>query len=222
MTKLLRPEAVRGVWFLLNGESDPLKAREAQTFDVMTFGMDGAYACATLKNGFRRQHEAGDYTFDGEFLITRGRNTETYRVNVRSPWRWELEDRRHTITIVRALFDEEAGRPTLAESYARDLRILPLRAQFREFGQSELSAYEIVYDAGGELERPIVLGTLAVEFLDEDWTWLGIMPTVTGVDAKTWGRIAREGFLGFHLNRTIPADHEVTVHVFDVDEIFNV
>jgi len=199
----LKREAIRGAW-MMTAEDDELHAARAKTtFALYVFALDGSFQRLALKDGHVREREQGTYTFDGEFLITRGRSTETYRVTVHALWHFELESKRKVFAMRRALVTElERGLPELDEAHARDLRILPLRASFAKL-TDEAEVYWAKYDRSGELVDPVELGLVSVERRpDVGRIWVGVTPLRAGLDATTWGRIAKDALVDLNLEDT--------------------
>ncbi|MEM1347408.1 MAG: hypothetical protein AAGI01_02560 [Myxococcota bacterium] len=199
----LKPEAIRGAWMKTAEHDDVQAARARMTFALYVFALDGSYQRFVFKDGHVREREQGTHTFDGEFLITRGRSTETYRVTVRSLWHFELESRRKEFSMRRALVEDLVGGvPKLADSHARDLRILPLRASFVRLTE-EAEVFWARYDRSGELAEPLDLGLVSVERRPEvGRIWVGVTPLRAGLDAATWGRIAKDALVDLNLEDT--------------------
>lgn len=192
------PEAVRGCWYLVPTEYDLSKGVEG-SYQVYTFGLDGSFRRHQVKSGRLKQAESGDYTFDGNFLILRGRQTETYRVRRPLEWRWELEGKNKDQYLMRALVDE-AGFTELDEGAGRSLRILPLRAQVEQDFEEGPPMYRVVYrgDEGGDA---VLLGTFFVEDHPDGRRWIGLTPMASGLEESTWERIISDSFLDMYCGR---------------------
>lgn len=198
MAERLYPEAIRGSWFLLEQEQSAEEVAASGKLDVISFRFDQRFVRHQSKSGSLREKESGDYTFDGEFLITRSRNTETYRVRPDGWWRWDIETKKDAFVLRRALTTPLAG--AISGEDARAIRILPIRVKARPILEGDTGLHELTYDRGGELEEPVVVGLASVE-LDRERgaAWIGLTPLVEGIAPKTWARVAHESLFDLHL-----------------------
>ena len=183
MTERPYPEAIRGCWYLLGAEQLPEQARRAGTYEIYTFHIDGTYAQWAYRGGQLKQSGRGDYTFDGDFLITRGRVTETYRVTMKAHDLWEIEAKKGPRALTRTL---NRARVQMNEAQIKDLRILPLKARGEAMISHALSPLEVIYEG----ER------IALVSIDR-WTaqkvcWLGYYALAEGLSEAIWQRIMRE------------------------------
>ncbi len=206
------PEAVRGCWYYLpvNADHDPNGPRQ-----VIAFGVDGSFVRYEIKKSRRKEAESGDYTFDGNFLILRGRRTHTFRVHRPSFWQWKLEGKKKHFRLLRgfAPIDEEVA--TLPDAERRDISLLPLRARVEADFDGANVIHRLVYEHGAEDRR--LLGTFCVKQRPDSPLWIGLTPLVRGIEAKIWKRIVRESYLGMFLDQ--PDDvGQVTLHLFDSHE----
>lgn len=211
------PEAVRGCWYYVPETFEIAKGLQ-RPYQILSFAADGSFQRYQIKSERRKATESGDYTYDGNFLIIRGRNTETFRVNRRSFWRWDLEGKKKGHCLLRGLFTE-ADEGELTEAQSRDIRILPLRAKVESDFEGDDVIYRLVYEGSGD-ER-ILLGSFFVEYHDDNRLWVGISPIVAGIEPPTWERIIRDSFLDMHLGK--PDVGVVTTRLLDTDEsrVFN-
>lgn len=197
MTQRLYPEAIRGLWFLIPEETSrqEVAAGEAAA-EVLVMRLDGSFRRLSYEGGQMREREHGDYTFDGDFLITRGRSTETYRVRPQQWWRWEIETKKDAFELVRSLDDLARPRQELGEEAARDLRILPLRADVEPVLEDPLGLVHLTFSRA---QDPL-LGVVSVE-VDEDsqQVWLGIGRVATELSEELWARLAQEVVCGVYL-----------------------
>lgn len=193
------PEAIRGIWYVLREDEDLATVRDTHTGDIYLFRMDGSFSHVQLKNGSTRRQEDGSYTFDGEFLITRGRNTETYRVSLRDARTWEMETKKHGFTMHRSLYPEDAV--TLTEREQRDLRILPIRAKLTLPHDSlGVALGRLEFEREGA-QAPVILGEVCVELEQERrLCWIGLTARTRDLDASTWTRIAQESIWSMGLD----------------------
>lgn len=101
----LLPEAIRGSWYLLADDNKPLAEAIEKKGQLLALRLTGKFSLYDLTqedDGTEKVvKDAGDYTFDGDFLILRGRNTETYRVRIKSAWQWNLEAKKKTRKLLR-------------------------------------------------------------------------------------------------------------------------
>ena len=206
------PEAVRGCWYYIP-ESFQIEGGLNRAHQVLAFGVDGSFIRYQIKSGRRKIAEEGDYTFDGNFLIIRGRNTDTFRVRRHSFRRWSLEGKKKTHHLIRGLFDD--ADISLTDAALRDIRILPLRAQVQADFTGEHVIYRLTYDQ--DEEAPVLLATFFVEHHDDGRRWIGITPLAQGIEPKTWQRIMEDSFLDMFLGK--PDDvRVVTLRLLDTDE----
>lgn len=218
MSSRFLPEAIRGVWFYVPEDFDLERGHE-RTRQQLAFRIDGSFTRYQIKNDSRRAIETGDYTFDGNFLILRGRNTDTFRVRQSGYWRWELEGKKKEQHLLRALIDLDAPHE-LSAAAARDIRILPLRVQIQGRDKGDDAIFEAIYKpAEGEAR---LVATFFVEEHPGQKRWVGITPLVHGIEPATWERIIADSFLDLYLGK--PDDvGVVTLRLLDSGEsrVFN-
>lgn len=218
MSSRFLPEAIRGVWFYVAEDFEMDRGHE-RTRQQLAFRIDGSFTRYQIKNDSRRAIENGDYTYDGNFLILRGRNTDTFRVRQKGHWRWDLEGKKKEHHLLRALIDLDAP-PELSASVARDIRILPLRVQIKGRFSGPDTIFEAIYKpTEGE---PILVGTFFTETHPDQKRWVGITPLVQGIEIKTWERIIEDSFLDLFAGK--PDDVSVvTLRLLDTGEsrVFN-
>lgn len=209
------PEAVRGCWYYL---SEPLDAEDGDDpHQVVSFGVDGSFVRYERKKKSQKKAETGDYTFDGNFLILRGRRTHTFRVHRPAFWRWRLEGKKKNRILLRGLCSSDEQREKLPSEERRDIGLLPLRARVEsDFeGDNHDTIHRLIYEHGAQDRR--LLATFCAERPEKHHLWVGLTPFVRGVKPKTWQRIVRESYLGLFLGE--PNDvSAVTVHFFDSHE----
>ena len=201
------PEAIRGAWYLLK-EAEAPEGEEPlpKTFQQLDLRIDGGFTRFLIKGGRRKEQEQGDYTFDGNFLILRGRNTDTYRVRPERWWDWSLEDKKERWRLRRALLDPKRDFGRLDPDDARDIRLLPLRVQIEDrFGDDRTSnglppaphTHRLIYrgedDSSG---APRVVGTPCGQLAaGGPRLWVGLGRSTESLDDKTWQRIVEEVYL---------------------------
>ena len=184
MSERLWPEAICGAWFMGQPEGLEQAWREG-VCDLYLFRVDGTFTRWGRRKGYVRETERGEYTFDGDFLITRGRNTETYRVDVKERGDWTLEDKKGTSRMVRLL----GAKAELPEDAARDLRILPVRMAFAPLIEEAPEVLRASYTRGGE---EYALGLVTLERRGERG-WAGVAAMESTLERETWKRALAEG-----------------------------
>ncbi len=205
------PQAVRGCWYYVppsfeveDGLDNPRQ--------VMSFNVDGTFTRYEIKKDRRKDAETGEYTFDGHFLIIRGRRTHTFRVHRPAFWRWKLEGKKKSWVLLRGLASEDARDNALPEEDRRDIKLLPLRARIEADFSDEDVIHRVIYDQDERQRR--LLGTFFVEHLPGEHLWVGVTPLVCDLSPKTWERIIKESYLGKFLGKPKDID-AVTVHLLD-------
>ncbi|RAL22441.1 hypothetical protein DL240_11385 [Lujinxingia litoralis] len=217
MSSRFLPEAIRGAWFYVPEDYDLTRPHE-RTRMQLVFRIDGSFTRYQIKNDSRRPVENGDYTYDGNFLILRGRNTDTFRVKQQGYWRWDLEGKKKEQRLLRALVDLDAPLP-LSDAASRDIRILPLWVKIHRRFQGPDTIFEAHYSPDDQ--DPQLVATFFIEELDEK-RWIGITPLVTGIEPRTWERIIQDCLLDLFLGK--PSDiGVVTLRLLDSGEarVFN-
>lgn len=210
------PESVQGAWYLLPADEDPAEVNPSDT-EVMVFGRDGYMDHFEIKGGAREHKDEGDYTFDGQFLILRGRSTKTYRVEQESHWNWLLEGKKNRYRLVRALIDYDDADP-LDEESRREISMLPLRVKPRSDYEGGLQGdiCRLVYEAD-DGER--LIGALGA-MQDDDDIWIGVLRLAEGLEPGIWRRIVEKSYLGAYRDDvTFPA--EVALEFVDAGELMN-
>lgn len=211
------PEAIRGSWYFLPESADPHgPADKGRT--VYRFRLDGTFARYILKGEDWTEKEEGDYTFDGAFLIIRGRNTDTYRVRPEGAWKWNLEGKKEDQKLMRGLMKDEDFFE-LSEKDAKEIRILPIRVTVEAPADHDNVIYDLMYK--GEAGNPRRVGSFFVE-RDGTKRWVGLTRFAEGLQDTTWERIIRESYLDIYAGK--PSDvGVVTVRMLDTGEskVFN-
>jgi len=192
MQESLLPEAIRGSWYLLADDDKPIGEAIEKKGQLLALRLSGTFCCYDLARedgGIAKvEKDSGDYTFDGDFLILRGRNTETYRVRIGKDWRWSLETKKKRSKLVR-------GQMTASDFFELDaheraeIATLAHRVQVETpFSDSDDAIFELVYSPSSE--RRLRLGYFSVD-LDaaNGELWLGLTPLVTNLSADTWQKI---------------------------------
>ena len=189
MTTQIYPEIIRGVWFCLKDGAEFQEAWQKQSFDIYLFWVNGEFIRMTLKDGNKREVETGQYTFDGNFLITRGRSTETFRVELEQTTHWRLQSKKHDLHFVRQLTQPVA----LDEADARDLRILPIRAGVEPVHKHLPRCFWLTY--GTRDNQTTRLAMISTDEEQAEHGWVGATRLVEGLDPNAWSRLISEAFL---------------------------
>lgn len=183
------PESIRGSWYYLPGSLDPHNLGDKPP-QVLRFRLDGTFTRYIARDDGWLEKEKGDYTFDGAFLIVRGRNTDTFRVRTEHFWRWSLEGKKEEQVLLRGLVTEEDFVKLGAEDQ-KEIRILPIRVSVRARTDTDDAVFDLLY------KSDTVELLVASFFVERDGAkvWVGVSPFVEGIEAKTWERIIRESYL---------------------------
>jgi len=191
------PEAIRGSWYFLPASVDPRNPGERGLM-MYRFRLDGTFSLYSVRDGSLTEKEKGDYTFDGQFLIIRGRTTETFRVRASGFWRWVLEGKKEDYVLVRGRAREQDF-ATLPPEQSKEIRILPIRVTVQNEGKHPEAVNELIYQSEN-IVKPV--GCFFVEHTKEDGKmWVGLSPWADGIEPKTWERIIRESYLDIHLGK---------------------
>lgn len=207
MHKELLPEAIRGAWYFIPdtlpspaGPQGQLSRDALLTHHAQLLAMD-------IDGGFRRyelwadgqrlekvEKEAGDYVFDGDFLILRARATDTFRLQVESAWCWGLESQKKCWRMVRGLLGARDFFELDADE-RRDLDTFSLRVEaVHPFSEARDSIYELVFNPPGA--EPLQLGSFSVDLDTElNELWVGLIPRVTNLPAGTWQKLITQAYL---------------------------
>jgi hypothetical protein len=218
MMERLPPEAIRGSWYFLPESADPHGPADKGR-QLYRFRLDGTFSRYILKGSDWSEKEEGDYTFDGAFLIIRGRNTDTYRVRPEGAWKWNLEGKKEDQKLMRGLMKEDDFFD-LSDKDAKEIRILPIRATVEAPAEHDDVVYDLMHT--GEAGHPRRIGSFFVERSSDGKIWVGLTRFASGLQDTTWERIIRESFLDIFLGK--PSDVTVvTVRLLDTDEsrVFN-
>ena len=190
------PETIRGSWYYYAASQNPMEPGDRGNL-IYRFRLDGSFGLYAVRDGNWIDKEKGDYTFDGQFLIIRGRNTDTFRVKPYAFWKWGLEGKKEEHILSRARATED--NVSLTPEQQKEIRILPIRVSVRSAADSTDGIYELVYSAH---ETEIIVGGLFVEYDHEEGRmWIGLSEFTEDLEAKTWERIIRESFLDLHMGK---------------------
>ncbi len=200
------PEAIRGAWFLLSPDQSLEQAQREKNHDILVFHLDNSYQLLTLKGGVLKNTSNGNYTFDGNFLITRARATETYRVLMHDHQHWSVETRKGTRHMHRTL---HTNRPALSEAQQKDLRILPIKARAKAL--VDASSSPLMLHMGDQ-----EIAVISVDRWETNKTcWFGIAPLIESLEPRTWQRIIEESVFALTLEDTEGID---AIEILMLDE----
>ncbi len=178
------PETIRGAWHLL--PVDTQVPAECKTYDLVVFCMNNDYYQLQIKAGKLKQASQGTYTFDGDFLITRARNTDTYRVTTTDHAHWHIETKKGDRSMMRHL---DMPHTELSEDQLKTLRILPIQAKATPLFDHPMSPQLLSLG-----DTPLAL--LSVDPWPEQRSyWFGVLPFTTQIPEQTWRRILHESVL---------------------------
>lgn len=212
------PEAIRGCWYFVPQDT-VIKNGSLRSSQILAMRVDGTFKRYEIKSGRRKLLESGDYSYDGSFLILRGRNSETFRVHRDSFWRWSLEGRRKDHYLIRDLITEE-NFIDLSDKHRRDIRILPLRAQIEATDSGEEDQiFRITFrpEDSDPTDSPILLGSFFFEDNQPGRRWIGLTPLASGIEPATWERIIHDSFMDVFCSK--PQELSViTIRFLDTDQ----
>ncbi len=196
MSERLLPEAIRGSWYLLREPGTPAEAL-ADKAQLLSFRLDGSFTRYNLDGATKEEAEEGDYTFDGDFLIVRGRNTDTFRVDVRSDWFWFLEAKKKSRRLYRGVL-EESDFFELDDEACKEIRMLPMRVGVDfAFDDDRDAIFDLVYDPKDG--QPARIGCFSVDRDPHtDALWVGLTPLAQNLSAEVWEKVIRQSYLKTH------------------------
>jgi hypothetical protein len=207
MRNSLPPEAIRGSWYLLADDATPPATALKGGAQLLAFQLDGRFkryeiAVPGTKDG-KVEKETGDYTFDGDFLILRGRNTETFRVSIEQDWLWFLEAKKKSRRLIR-------GELTASDFFEfdadgrREIDALPMRARVESVFFDDTDAiFNLVFSPGEGDSRRIGCFSVDPDPQNQD-LWVGLIPIAQNLGDDTWEKIIRQSYIGLY--RKNPTD----------------
>lgn len=159
------PEIIQGLWWCTKADES-----KGTTRDLFAFNADGTFVRVVYKQGVRRDAEQGQYTFDGNFLITRGRSTETYRVTIEDSTKWVLDGKRYQFVLSR-----RASTPlsVLDEATTRMLRLLPQRVRLEALDKMLPHSFRMWFSSNDDQES-IELGIVHAFEQHPGVGWIGL------------------------------------------------
>jgi hypothetical protein len=196
MSERLLPEAIRGSWYLLTKGGSPVEAL-ADEGQLLALHLDGTFVRYTVDKSDKQQKEQGDYTFDGDFLILRGRNTDTFRVHVEADWYWFLEAKKKSRRLFRGLLEPEDFF-ALSDDEREEIGNKPRRVKVQcRYDEESDAIFDLVFrPKKGDAKR---IGCFSVEPDPQNGAlWVGLTPLVNNLAAKVWEEVIRKAYLGTH------------------------
>lgn len=192
------PETIRGSWYLISRKSKMRKPVE-KPLQIFRFRLDSSFSRYILGGtGAWTEDEIGDYTFDGGFLITRGKATEAYRVKRFSFWKWELEGNKYFSDLLRANIKEK-DIELLSEEDLKEIRILPIRVIVKTIVKNEAEAiFDLFYSHEG---KEIQVGSFFTTKESANRFSIGLSPLNNQISPQMWERILRESYLDMFLGK---------------------
>lgn len=210
MHKELLPEAIRGAWYFIPDTISSPAAPQGQLSRETLLTHHGQLLALDIDGEFRRyelqsdgqklekvEKEAGDYVFDGDFLILRARATETFRLQIEAAWCWGLESQKKRWRMVRGLlgardfFDVDADERRAIDTSSLRVEVV------NPFGDERDAIYELVFNPPGD--EPLALATFSVDLDAElDELWVGLTPRVTNLSADTWQKLITQSYLNLY------------------------
>jgi hypothetical protein len=190
----LLPESIRGGWYFVPTDEGIGDAADAEA-EKLVFYLDETFARYEISQGERELGEEGDYTFDGQFLILRGSDTDTYRVEAETAWRWELEGKKDEHLLLRGWTDLEEPFE-LGEERLREIESVPARVFVRsEFGgPRDTEVCSLVHES---YDEELVLGACYAE-PSADALWIAMTPFTVSISDSLWRRIVRRSYLDIY------------------------
>ena len=202
MSERLLPEAIRGSWYLLAIDGSPEEALDDKG-QMLALHIDGSFVRYQVDASNKEVKEQGDYTFDGDFLILRGRNTDTFRVHVEADWFWNLEAKKKSRRLIRGILNADDFFE-LSDEERSELGGSPKRARVVcRYDEEDDAIFDLVYRPKGGDEMRI--GCFSVDpDPNTDALWVGVTPVATNLDPAVWEKVIQKAYLDSHLDK--PAD----------------
>lgn len=225
MTNPPPPEAIRGCWFFIP-DASPQAQSGQKISSLLQFNLDGSFTRFQIKDNTRKDIEQGTYTFDGKFLILRGRITDTFRVSYSSFFHWNLEGKKDGQALVRG-FIKPDNLPELSPTEQKEIRLLSLRVAINDEQTHPLSAelteskdgisngiFQLTYQ--NTEQQSVHIANFFVEYHPNNRLWIGLTPFTPDIDPELWQRIICDCFLDNYLKK--PDDIAVvTIRLLDTD-----
>lgn len=192
MQDSLLPEAIRGSWYLLADDDKPVAEAIEKKGQLLALHITGQFNLYDLSIEddvtVKAEKDEGDYTFDGDFLILRGRTTETYRVRVDSDWCWSLEAKKKRRKLVRGNLIESDFIELDPEELA-EVETLAHRVQVESsFPDKDDAIFDLIFRPTAD--RGLRIGCFSVDLdAPNRELWLGLTPLVTNLSAESWQKI---------------------------------
>lgn len=215
------PEAIRGCWFFIP-DASPHSQSGQKNSSIIHFNIDGSYERFQIKENARKTIEQGTYTFDGMFLILRGRNTETYRVHPEDFSRWNIEGKKDGQALVRGYASHfNATELSVVQKEIHTTHVTVIDAYTHPILKNESNGgsngiYQLTYTSSTQSNENIA--NFFVEVHSGNRLWIGLSPCINNIKPATWQRIIQDCYLDIYLNK--PADIDiVTIALLNSDDI---
>jgi hypothetical protein len=180
------PEDIRGTWYYLSDEGTPQEAL-ASKGELLTLRLDHSFDRWRIKSNELEHQDDGDYTFDGSFLILRGRNTDTYRVDASDELMWFLEGKKKSRRLFRTLATEDDAR-ALVEDELKSLKVVPSRARCEPVvDDPNCHLVDVLY-------KDLTLGSIAGERNGNE-LWAAVTTLAPNIPASTWAGIVKGSYV---------------------------
>ncbi len=203
------PEAIRGSWYLLPEEGSPAEALEDDG-KLIALRLDGSFSRYALDGARKELEEEGDYTFDGDFLILRARNTETFRVHIEASWHWFLEGKKKSRRLYRGLFDGDERFELSAEERGH-INKKPKRVRAKTPFEDETDAiFELIYRNEDNDSRRVGFFSTDTD-TNTGALWVGVTPIATNLKAATWEKVIQKAYVDAH--QSTHGERELTVEL---------
>ncbi|AWV91199.1 hypothetical protein [Bradymonas sediminis] len=191
----LLPEAIRGSWYMLADDNKPLAEAIEKKGQLLALRLTGKFSLYDLTQEdagtAKVEKDEGDYTFDGDFLILRGRNTETYRVRITSAWQWNLEAKKKKRKLLRGNFLPSDFIELDAEEIL-EIETLAHRVKAESaFLDKDDAIFDLVFSPTDD--RRLRIGCFSVDMDEKNHElWIGLTPIATHIGADTWQKIVTQ------------------------------
>lgn len=197
------PEEIRGTWYYLSDEGTPQEAL-ADKGELLTLRLDHSFDRWVVGDDELEHQDDGDYTFDGSFLILRGRNTDTYRVDASDELMWFLEGKKKSRRLYRTLATEDDAR-ALVEDELKSIKVVPSRARCEAaVDDPDCHLVDVVY-------KDMTLGAIAGERNGNE-LWAAVTTLAPNIPSSTWAGIVAGSYVEKYLDAP-RGIHDITVHM---------
>jgi hypothetical protein len=185
------PEEIRGTWYYLKDEGTPQEALQNKG-ELLTLRLDHSFDRWLVRANSLEHKDDGDYTFDGSFLILRGGNTDTYRVDASHDLMWFLEGKKKSRRLFRTLATEADAR-ALVEDELKSIKVVPSRARCEPpVDDPDCHLVDVLY-------KDMTLGAIAGERNGNE-LWAAVTTLAPNIPASTWAGIVKGSYIEKYLD----------------------